>query len=339
MKKIFLIIITTLMVFTSCTVYKEYPIEVYSPGEVVIPSDIENIAIVYRNFKYKNDTLRNYFMKNGWLEKAKNDPSNLDSLLAVKTLEELASSLKERNRFNRIHIFPGIFKPHTGARMPSLKFDLVQKITNNTQTDLVISLETLSYFYVSHTDTDIPSREVITASIWGLYDPGKEKTIERKTMVDTIFWNNYDDQGQYIRGSKLPPRLTALEVATKMAGENYAKRFFSSWQRVNRMYSVPPLPDFEQAGLLFEEGKYDEAIALWKRYSLKKNGKMAINARYNIALAYEVKDELEMAANWLFAAEELAVDLKSKDDIKMVKAYRKVLDKRRKEINVLSGED
>ncbi len=92
---------------------------------------------------------------------------------------------------------------------------MVQKITAASETDLLISLETFSYFYSEYiNDDNVPdSREVITAAVWAVYDPKIEKIIDRKTMIDTVYWNAYDENGNYQRNSKLPPRLAALKIA------------------------------------------------------------------------------------------------------------------------------
>ena len=37
------------LTFASCTVYKEYPIDIYKPGEIAIPPNVENIALIARN--------------------------------------------------------------------------------------------------------------------------------------------------------------------------------------------------------------------------------------------------------------------------------------------------
>ena len=323
---------------SACTVYKEYPIDVYKPGEIAVPSSARNVSLVYRNFKYNGDTLLHYYKKDHQLKKAKNDPENLDSILVNIAMRELASNLKSRNAFDRIHIFPEIFEQHSGEKLPALQFDVVKKITSSTETDLLISLETFSCFYSEYkNDIDVPdSREVITVLAWAVYDPFTEKIIERKSMIDTVFWNSYDEKGNYVKNSNLPPRIPALKIAAKLAGENYSKRFFASWQTVNRMYSIPPLPDFEQADKYVTEGKWDNAIRIWERYAPEKNGKMAINARYNLALAYEMKDDIETAWKWLSAAQQLAMEYNSKEDIKRILQYQKVLAKRKKEIDLLN---
>jgi hypothetical protein len=339
MKRISFWFLALALAITSCTVYKEYPIDVYKPGQIAVPPNVENIALIYRNFKYKNDTLQHFYKDDNQLKRAKGDTENQDSILVGFCLNELANSLKTKNTYNRIHIFPEIFKPHSGSKLPSIDFELINKLTTETETDLVISLETFSYFYSEYSaDAGAPkSREVITANVWAVYDPVAKKILERKTLIDTIFWNAYDEQGNYQKNSKLPPRLTALKIASQMAGENYSKRFFASWETVKRMYSIPPLPDFEAAEKYLVKGDWDNAILLWKRYAADKNGKMAINARYNLALAYEMKDDLNTAIQWLTAAQQIAADYRSKEDLKRIAAYQKVLAQREKEVERLNN--
>lgn len=335
------VIILTMGIFLSgCTVYREFPIEVYSPGEVMLPPKAKNVALVYRNFKYSNDTLLHYYKDNFQLKKAQGDPANLDSLLALSCLNEFAAKLKEHNLFERIHIFPGVFRLHHGEKLPALGFDMVNKITGTSETDLLISLETFSCFYSEYpSEESLPdNREVITAAVWSVYDPAGQKIIDRKTMIDTLYWNVYDDKGNYVKNSKLPPRLTALKIASQLAGENYAKRFYAGWQSVSRMYSMPPLPDFEAAEKYLLKHDWDNAILLWKRYADHTNGKLAIHARYNIALACEMKDDIETARKWLASAKQIADRAGSRDELKMIIKYQQVLQKRKEEIDRLSKE-
>ncbi len=342
MKRLGLLTILFLFLMASCTVYKDYQIEVYQPGVISIPPDAQNLAIVYRNFKYANDTLQHFYQDDFRLKKAKNDPDNLDSILVHLCTQELAKNLKENGMFSEIRIFPELFKQHRGTKLPKLDFATINKISDAANADLLISLETYSYFYSEYSETEAiptPSNEVITAAVWAVYDPVEEKLIERKTMIDTLFWNSYDDQGNYRRNNMLPPRVTALKIASQMAGENYSKRFFATWQTVNRMYSVPPLPDFAEADLYVQKGEWDNAILLWRRYADDSNGKMAINARYNIALAYEMKDDLDSADKWLVAAQQLAMDYRSKEDLKLIIQYRNVLSKRKKDIAKLTQDE
>jgi len=341
MKRSGILIILFFLLTTSCTVYKDYQIDVYRPGMIAVPPDAQKVAIVYRNFKYTNDTLQHFYQDDFKLKRAKNDPKDLDSILVNLTMQELAKNLKDNNTFNEIRIFPELFKQHRGDKLPVLDMDVVRKISSTSDADLLISLETYSYFYSEYSQTEqlsTPSNEVITAAAWAVYDPIANRLLERKTMIDTVYWNSYDDQGNYKRNAHIPPRITALKIASQMAGENYAKRFFASWQTVNRMYSIPPLPDFAEADVYIQKGEWDNAILLWRRYADDSSGKMAINARYNLALAYEMKDDLDTAEKWLIAAQQLATSYRSKEDLKMIMQYRNIISKRKKDIARLNPE-
>lgn len=331
-----------LMFFGACTVYKEYPIEIYQPGEIPVPPETNTISIVYRNFKYSNDTLLHYYQDDFRLKKARQDPKNLDSVLVNISMQELAKNLKEQNAFGEIHIYPELFKTHYGDKLPRLNTDVVQKIASTTNSDLLVSLETYSSFYSEYSanaERPTKSNEVITAAVWAVYNPSTNALLEHKTMIDTIFWNGYDNQGNTIRNNKLPPRITALKIAAQMAGENYAKRFFASWQNTKRIYSVPPLPDFAAADEYVQKGEWDNAILLWRRYAEDDAGKMAINARYNLAFAYEMKDDLETAQKWLVAAQQIAQDYRSKEDLKLIIQYRSVIQKRLDDIALLNANE
>lgn len=327
-----------LITISSCTVYKEYPIDVYKPGEISIPPGAKNVAFIYRNFKYPGDTLQNYYKHDYQLRKARLQ-GNLDSILVTTALKELAKNFKTKNTFNQVRILPyELFKRHTSEKLPVLDFDVIKKITSATNSDILISLETYSYFFSEYSRNydNPPSNEVVTAAVWAVYDPVTEHILERKALIDTVYWNGYDEQGNYQKDYQLPPRETALKIASQMVGENYAKRFSASWQTATRMYAVPPLPDFSDAAYNVEQGKWDNAIRLWEKYASNKNGKLAISARFNLALAYEMKDDFDTASRWLEAALSLATQYRSKEDLKMILDYRKILQKRKNDVKKLN---
>jgi hypothetical protein len=315
MKPKIVLALSVLLIAAGCTVFREYPIEVYSPAELTLPPQASRVAIVYRAFKYPGDTLDHYYKNNFRLMRAKNDPPRFDSLLVTTCMNELANRLRSQSSFKEIQMLPfNTFKRHTGSHLSDLPADVIRKITDATNSDLLIALETYSSFFSVYPETfgTPQAHEVITVAVWSVYDPKQNIRVERKSMIDTVFWNGYDDEGNHLKGYRPPPRRTALELASSLAGEAYARRFQPRWETVNRIFSVPPLPDFTEAALLFEAGKTDDAIELWKRYAADRNGKMAIHARFNLALAYELKDNLERSRQWLSAAYDLAQKHRSK---------------------------
>jgi len=336
------VVIIFLFLSAACTVYKEYPIEVYKPEEIAVPDDAKSAAIVFRNFRYSSDTLQHFFKTDGQLIKAKNDPSNTDSLQAITCLNELAVHLKNNNVFDEVAVLPfDAFEKHSGDQLAPLPSALVKQLSSDAVADFMISLETYSSFYSGWTRTADapPASEVVTVAVWGIYDGETGTPAGNRTMIDTVYWNGYDDEGNLLQNYRLPPRLDALVMASALAGESFAEKFYPGWQTVNRMYSVPPLPDFSEAAVLFEEGKWDEAIMIWTRYADNRNGRMAINARYNLALACEMKDDLDSANKWLSSAMELAISYRSKQDQNIIRTYQNILANRKKDIRKINNTD
>src|SRR6056297_2098335 len=106
MNRPLLFFLLSLFFSASCTVYKEYPIEVYRPGEVTVPSTARKVALLYRNFKYPGDSLKHYYQDDYELVKAVNDPANLDSLLVASCLNTLSDQLKAHAIFDEVQILP-----------------------------------------------------------------------------------------------------------------------------------------------------------------------------------------------------------------------------------------
>ena len=335
-----IILLISLAGLFSCTVYKEYPIDVYKAGAVPLPSDASKIAILSRNFKFANDTLQHYFIVDGRLVKdRKNANKNIDSLAVSKAMQGLATELRNNGNFSNISLFPyNLIKPHRGTRMSAFNWEFVHKLTDPAKVDILISLETLSYFYSTYGAASTGNSgydQVITAASWGVYDPAAKKIIDHKQSIDTIYWDA-SDQLRQGNNNQLPDRLSAIELACELAGENYAKRLTHSWQNVSRMYIIPPVEDFRIASQFFEDGKWDDAIKMWENYTPEKFGKLAIDARYNTALGYEMKDDFVNATTWITKAEDLARSLKSREDLKMILRYKKILDARQTEVNKLN---
>jgi len=339
MKRNLRLLLLLTSIVCSCTVYREYPIEIFKPGEIELPPNTESAVLIYRNFKYPGDTLQHYYKREGRLLKAANDPEELDSLLVTECLNELSKRLKSSKTFSETEILPyNLFKRHSSDKLPDIPLEIIDKIAQSVPADILISLEMFSAFYTRYPQNyeQPATNEIVTATVWGFYDLKLKKLIERKSVIDTIYQNGYDSEGNYISGYKLPSRMPALQTAARAAGERYANRMIASWQTAERIYSVPPLPDFSDAAYYFEEGKTDKAIALWGKYVHERNGKLAINARFNLALAYEMADDLDTAGKWLISAENLAKSYNSKKELTIINYYKKELFQRLKDLKKLN---
>ena len=324
--------------FFSCTVYEPIPIEVIRTRDVPLQVEGNQVALMYRNFKYPGDTLQHYYRDGGHLRKdKKNLNHNIDSIAVSSCLQSAAQKFAEYGVTAVPVIYPVDFMPGiTGEKIPALPATLVRKIILPSRADYLVSLETLSYFYSRFPGDSRESelRQVVMAGLWAVYDGHSGEVADSRQMVDTLYWNEADEAVAAGK-SPLPPRLPAIRLAAEVFGENYAGKFHSDWIEVDRMLIVPPLEEFRIAANYVQEQKWDQAIEIWRRYTPGHMGKLAITARYNLALAAEINDNLEEANNQINSAYDLASVYRNKNEMKMVLLYREILQKRQKEIDAI----
>lgn len=327
-----IIAVIVLLQTLSCTLYREIPIEVLRPKIIHLPSG-SDATIIYRNFKYDNDTLEHYYRDDYQLRAdRRNAAINVDSIAASACLTSLAANLQSYGIFKSINFLPYQTIPRiSGSHLSPVPSEVIRNIGAHSGSSFVISLETLSYMYGSYSQSvaQESSREVIMAGIWAVYDSKTGSIKQHESVIDTLYWYRTDDSGSRI---DLPPRLAALELAAGVFGENYAKRFISDWETVYRILIIPPLQEFKTAADYASRDEWDQASEIWEKFTAKRYGRLAVSARYNMALASELKDDLDYALQWMNQALELATDMKNRDDIIMILNYQKVLNLRKKEI-------
>lgn len=324
------------MLFFSCTVYRQFPIEVLRTEEVKLPQSKPRIAFVYRNFKYTADTLQLHYLENYTLKTdTKNSEREVDSLLATSCLQNAATVLKENGICEDPVFYPyGIFPRQTGNNIAPLPDYLIKKMARPANADYLAILETFSAFFTRYRNNQEFGnfQQVKAVAVWNLYNAVTGKVEDHKSMTDTLSWDgNEPDDGQ---ASKLmPPRLTALQQAAELFGENYGKRFYREWIKVDRMMIIPPLEDFRIAADYADRQEWDKADPIWQKYTDQRFGRLAVSACYDLALSREIRDDLPEALVWIGKAAQIAGAYRNSDEMKLTSQYQSILNERKKEID------
>jgi hypothetical protein len=332
----FLNISLLFLTFTACTLYREVPIEVLRPKEISIEGDTD-IALLYRNFKYENDTLSHYFRDDYELKKdTRNDHLNIDSLLAAKALNTLEFWLSNEAVVENVHILPVNTLPRiTGQHLTPLPKEVIQNIGTYSHSSRLLSLETLSYFFsgFSNLSDAGESSEVIMAGIWAIYDTRTGALIRHEPLVDTLFWRRMDEEGKKIL---LPSRIPALELATEEYVRNFAKKFTNSWETVNRIIIIPPVQEFNMAAEHAVAYEWEEALDLWMLYTPERFGRLTVSALFNVALSWEMQNDIDKALQFIGLAQEKARIYRNKDELRLVQNYQRILKDRKLDIERLN---
>lgn len=323
---------------SSCISYEKISIEVYKPSELNLPSGIKKVVLVSRNLKYESDTLQNYHVINRRLVKDK-IRFNVDSLAIKTCLDSLAGKLTEQNRFDSIIVLPVSLWPEIRVKeiRPAVN-SWYKNVSEKSGADALILLDMFSCFYSIDDHFDNPQVNVVTSNIWSVYDSKKQKIVDRKTQIDTLFWNGTDDNGIF-KKIKLPGKKEAIRLASGVIGENYAKHIIPNWKLVYRDIMTCGNPEFQKALKMAQTGNWDEASAIWQGFSEGRNKRNQIIGFYNLALANEMDGNTDKALGFCALAAKASASMFKSPANEAVRKYAAILYSRKLEIEKLNKQN
>jgi hypothetical protein len=306
--------------------------DVLVPAQISIAHDIQNVGIINRSLPQDKDRWANILEGFFSGESIYGDREGSE-----KCLGGLATTLNGSPRF-KASIIQGIDLRGTGTRQfpPPLDWDQVQQICSDFRVDALIALETFdSDVGLDRGDYDVERKvdgqkvkvKVYTADLrinvnsgWKIYDP------IRKTFADMniySFSRTWDGDGASPDEAMhdLPHKRDAIDQAGVYAGEQYGLRISPAWAHVTRSYYSKKNADLELAHRYVKTNEWDKAIEVWKKLVNSNDKDLAGKAAYNMAVACEMKGELEIAYTWAKKAYE-------EYGVKKAYAYMTILDKR-----------
>ena len=126
------------------------------------------------------------------------------------------------------------------------------------------------------------------------------KLLEHHLYVDTVVWSlrTFD---VFSNQASFPEPEDAFKEVFYWAGNGYGKRIVSTWIKVDRFYYCTNHNLMKQACREVSNGNWLEAAILWKEvYNKEKQGNQALAAKaaFNMAVACEREDKLDIAQNW-----------------------------------------
>jgi hypothetical protein len=334
----FLIYLIVFSAATSCTLYRQIPIEVLRPREISIPQET-GVALLYRNFKHTDDSLHLYYRDNSNLIKVDpNSMENCDSIISTNCLNKLGQYIESYDiADNIIQLSFNTLPRQYGEYLTPLPPEVIQTVGARNGAGMIISLESISYLFSQYsivTDPEILCDVVMTTS-WAVYASRTGTMIHRTTMEDTLLWYRTIDTGN---GNHPPKRMTALKAAAEKSAARFANKFVTGWEEVQRTIIIPPLQEFKVAADYAFTHEWDKALKLWELYTPDRFGRLAVSARFNAALAREMSDDIEGALHWIGLAQNLAALYKNKYEMEIVRAYSSVLSSRNADIQLLRNQ-
>jgi hypothetical protein len=308
-KLLYLLIILTSILATSCSKYGYVQLKYPTEPNAVLPDNIKKIAIVNRSLSPKDSKEKGNAITEAILT------GEVGGSDKVASDESIRAVFDRFNGYRGISIvFPATSRlVGSGSRLTPdpLPWTRVKQICDSSNADALLVLEMfdsnsdlllsginnqINNVLSGTLDTPKPPNQIRmnVSSYWRLYDPVSQK------IIDQFQTNNYltfNTSGIL----NLPPP-EALPQTAYASGEQYVYRFMPGYYYVKRdMYKRGKgsyKQQFKTGFRKSEVANWEGAIEVWANIAKNASGKNAGRACLNLAVAYEVLGKNEEALFW-----------------------------------------
>jgi tetratricopeptide (TPR) repeat protein len=291
--------------FTGCSKYGYVNLNYPQEPQVYLPEGVKSIALVNRSLVKEEDKRNNVMESIASAEVAGSDRIASDECLkgvydGMQGRREVSVIFPEKSRLygTGSRETPELLNwKRVGEICDSSKADVLLVLENfDSNTDLAMSVATnqaLSVLSTGKPTASIPDRVRMNVQCyWRMYDPFT------KTIVDQYQHSSY----QIFHTEDIIPPLGALQETAYAAGREYIQRFLPSYYTVRRdLYKRVGGSDkhkFKAGYRCAEVANWDEAIEHWNKLTENTKRKTAGRACLDIAVAYEVLGNTDLALKW-----------------------------------------
>lgn len=238
--------------------------------------------------------------------------------------EALAENIANVNYFDQVVICDSVFRAHDDVPRVNvlLTKDEIAELTEDLGVDMVFSFDRIhiqtkpGVLFFPDFPMPIDAVDAVLSPIVRVYIPNRDKPLFIVAKQDTISW-------------EIEPTLSDKKIikeASEYAASIPVEHLLPHWREVTRFYYDGGSVEMRDAGVCLRENNWEGAYELWKAAYEKKKGQQKMKAAFNIALYYEIKDEVEKAKEWMENARKL-VKPGSKDE-QLITFYSLELDDR-----------
>ncbi len=307
---------TSLLIFAlfSCGLTKSLYVEFPEKSAKELPENIQSLLLVARVVddgytNLKTDSLQKIFYRQEF-----NYDTIINDIQAVDTtLKAIGELLFESGRYDFVipeNRFPDYKK--NAFITGEMSWDEVKALCDTFKTDAVVSIDhfrTRVITTYNKEDYFVPfentfsSRSTATMKVGfetviRIYDPAAEKIRNRFILRDTLYWEDSAADINELFGRFTPVKQALTETGVAVALE-LSHQISPVWHEEKRWLYESGGPEMKKAAQLARSGQWEQAVPLWKKTAENSKSKsLKSKAEFNLALAYEMLDDLETSISW-----------------------------------------
>lgn len=338
-----IIIFSLTILATSCAGIRYMTIETREPARVTLPSQIKSVLIV-NNVPQQPDEIGHNIKKLGKNNYDKISASS-DSI-AIFYTEALAQFLDEEQYFDETQYSNKQLRRDNNIWLEQpLQPETMIEMRKESGADAIISLDKLilqtyrtDHFYQEgYIYGDLNGRIQSTIRI---YLPTLEGEIPSIQYNDSLKWEGYDiKDGRAYADFILPTAEEAMKELAIYAAEKMTKVFVPHWEFQDRWLYTSFKSKMREADLYTKSNQWADAIIIWKLIFEKEKDKVnKAKIAHNIAVGYEMLDEMNNSLQWADVAYELmsASTLPTSLDLRRTLIYKNEISRRTDSSNKLN---
>lgn len=342
--KLFLYLLAGTFSLTGCAGIKTLTIQTQEPAQVILPSTIKNLLVV-DNVVSQPDDIGHTKKKLGRSQPEKVSVKT-DSLSIIYT-EALTQFLNEEGFFEMVMLHNKPLRNDSEYwNEKGITPEKMQELKNATGADAIVSLDKLlvaSDWEDLFMQEGYPYAKVDTkiSSTIRVYLPTLEGQIPTVHYTDSLYWEGFDisEDGLAYAEFVVPHAESALKELAVYAANKMTLVLTPHWITQERWYYTLPSSSVRQATAFAEQANWLEAIEKWQTfYNSTKNKTDKAKIASNIALGYEMLDDIETAHEWVLISEKLFNESTSPSSLerRRIAIYKTELERRLDNSNKLN---
>ena len=191
-----------------------------------------------------------------------------------------------------------------GVDVPLTNYE-TSEIFNDCQADIIFSLEKYSIsmqIYQGFNPEEynyVAEITVIPIFIWNIYLPGHPRPYNTYTAVDTLYWTNYaESANEALNGEGMPHPIEMIKQVSNISGENYGSYIMPHWVKADRKLYQGYEQKLRLSAEYSSNGDWENATKTWEDLLSSNNTIVKAKAAYNLAVWYEMNDDLDKALEY-----------------------------------------
>lgn len=292
-------IFSGLCLLTSCTSLDTLVVNVEKPAQITLPNHIDNIVIVNNTMPQPEDIGHAEYIKGRRTNSQISvNADSVNYILAANLFDELA----DKEYFDDVIFYDEPIRENGDFRdIFPLDTTIAKEICIANKADAIISIDRFLVSTISNEDdfefgTTIKYLDVKMDVRFQVYSNKGTAISPPFYLNDSIYWvATYSEDIPL--SDTIPSREQAMKVAAQYMAEKVATALAPYWNSELRWY----FGDVKAANKMMSNSDWSGALSLWKSAYEKetKNIKKKARLASNIALAYELSDELKEALRWI----------------------------------------